>query len=154
MLLGNPFLASFGGPLILALGASVATPVLRRHLSGPRLVGAGIAVGIATLLVTDSLIGTSIFQRSLSLTAALLPIAVALGWLDAGVIDGDRTLANRVFFGLSVAIVGLLVVSAPLRALGGRFSSLHRSSSRSLPSGSWCSQCRSICLALPGRVQN
>lgn len=119
VLIGNPFLGGFGGPVLFALGVGVAASGVRRHLTGPRLLGAGIAVGIVAMLVTDSLIGTSAFLQSIPLATALLPTAVALGWLDADVSEGDRSLANRLFVGLSVVIVGVLVVAAPLRALGG-----------------------------------
>lgn len=119
VLLGNPFLGSVGGAVLLALGAGVAASGVRRHLSGPRLAGAGIAVGIVAVLVTDRLTGTSAFLQSIPLAIGVLPIVVALGWLDADVTDGDRSFGNRLFVGLSVVIVGMLVVAAPLWALSG-----------------------------------
>lgn len=116
---GNLLLGSFGGAILVALGASVAVSTVRRYLTGLRLAGIGVAIGIGVLAVTDGLLGMSAFHRSLSLAAGLLPVAVALGWIDARDTTRTNSHANRLFIGLSVAIVGLLATFAPLTALGG-----------------------------------
>lgn len=116
---GNLLVGGGGGAVLLALGVSVAVSGVRRHLAGWRIVGAGIALGIGAAIITGRLIGTSGFHRSLSLAAALLPVAVGLGWVDAQATAGDSPRSNRHFIGLAVGIVGVLVMSAPLRALGG-----------------------------------
>lgn len=116
---GNLLLSSVGGSVLLALGASVAASQIRRHLTGLRIVGGGIALGIVAAIVTERSMSASGFHRSLSAATALLPAAVGLGWTDAADAVESSSLSTRLFIGLSVMIVGVLVVSAPLTALGG-----------------------------------
>lgn len=116
---GNLLLGGFWGIVLLALGASVAVPHIRRHLTGRRVVGAGIALGIVAALVVDGVGGAGSVHRRLSLVAALLPVAVGLGWRDARETALERQPPSRLFGGISAAILGGLVVTAPLTALGG-----------------------------------
>lgn len=116
---GNLLLGGFVGTVLVALGGSVAVPRIRRHLTGLRIVGAGVALGVVALIVTGTPVGTSGFHGSLSLMAAFLPIAVGMGWIDATDLTAARSLSTRVFVGFAVAVAGALVASAPLTALGG-----------------------------------
>lgn len=116
---GTLLLGGSSGVVLFALGASVAVSRVRRHLTGLRIVGGGIALGTVLAVVVDGLLGAGGFHSSLALGSALLPAAVALGWVDAQDATGDNSLSTRLFVGLSVAIVAVLAVSAPLTALGG-----------------------------------
>lgn len=111
---GNLLLGGFGGVVLLGLGIGLAVPAIRRRLTGPRLVGTGVGLGLVAMVLTGELVGSGSFQRSLALAVGLLPAAVGLGWADA-----TGSPANRLFYGLAVGIVGVLVVTAPLLALGG-----------------------------------
>lgn len=122
VVLGMPILVvggGVGGAALLALGAAVATPGVRRHLTGTRVVGAGIVLGIAVAIVSGGLSGVSPFQLTLLLAVAVLPGAVGLGWIDAQDTAGNSSRSTRLSIGLSMAILGVFVLAAPLRALGG-----------------------------------
>ncbi|MFB6210434.1 MAG: hypothetical protein ABEI76_02760 [Halobacteriales archaeon] len=112
----NLILGGIGGAVLLALGLSVLVPTLRGRLTGRRLVGASLGVVAIVLILTQLSVRMSTLHRTLGLGIALLPAAVALGWMDA---TASPRRSNRLFFGFVVALVGGLVVSAPLTALGG-----------------------------------
>lgn len=111
---GNLLLGGVGGVVLVGLGAGLARPEVRRHLTGSRLVGAGITLGSLAMVFTAELVGSGGVQRTLALAAGLLPAAVGLGWADATEPGSDR-----LFYGLAVVIVAVLVGTAPLLALGG-----------------------------------
>lgn len=116
---GNLLIGGFGGIVLFALGAGVAVPGIRRYLTAGRLIGSGIVVAGVAVAVSDGVLGASAFHKMLELGAALLPAAVALGWADARSNRQGATPTTWLFLGLSVAVIGVLVVSAPLTALGG-----------------------------------
>lgn len=116
---GNLLVGMFAGGVLLVLGVAVTLPVARRHVTGLRLVGIGIAAAVVAVTVSDGFVGSGGVHRSLSLALALLPVAVALGWLDALDTPLDRTYAYWLFLGTAVAVFGVLTMSAPLTALGG-----------------------------------
>lgn len=115
----NLLLGSSGGMVLLALGASVAIRRFRHYLTGRRLVGAGIVLGIIAAIIAFGIRDMSELHRLLSLAVGLLPVLVGIGWVDANETVADGSPSSRLFAGLSVAVLGALVASAPLTALGG-----------------------------------
>lgn len=115
-LTGNLLLGGFAGAVLLVLGSMVAAADVRRHLTAPRLVLVGLVVATVALLVGASgPLGIGGVHTTLAVYAAILPIAVALGWADAEA----NPVTDQFFVGLSVLVLGALVVSAPLTELGG-----------------------------------
>jgi hypothetical protein len=105
------------GAVLLAFGAAIATPAVRRHLSAGRVLGIGILLAAVGVGIVSSTLGASSFQRFLAFGVAVLPAAIALGWVDA--CGGDGTLERRGFAAIAVAVFGGLAVSSPITALGG-----------------------------------
>lgn len=105
----------FGGTL-LGLAAAVARPEIRTHLSPKRLLAAGVAVAVVGVVVQGFFRGGTL-HRSVTIGMSLLPGIVALGWADAAQ-EGEKT-PTRLFAVVAVAIVALLLASAPLTAVGG-----------------------------------
>lgn len=117
---GNLLLGGFTGALLLGLGVVVGFVDTRRHLTGLRLFGLGVAIALVALFVTNVFIGTSSLHQSLALGAALLPFAVGLGWLDATTETvGSTESTDRFFLAFLVMVSAGLIASAPLTALGG-----------------------------------
>ncbi|MEF8859115.1 MAG: hypothetical protein V5A38_09350, partial [Halolamina sp.] len=83
-----------------------------------RLLAAGLVVAMLGVFAQGFVRGGTIY-RSLSLGLVLLPAAVALGWADGSAAADGGTAPKRLFGVLAVAIVGLLLATAPLTALGG-----------------------------------
>lgn len=106
------------GGTLLGLGTAVGRPGTRDHLSSRRLLAAGVAVAVLGVFAQGFVRGGSL-HRSLSMGVGLLPAAVALGWADGGASGAGETAPRRLFAVLAVAIVALLVATAPLTALGG-----------------------------------
>jgi hypothetical protein len=115
---GNLLIGGGSGAVLLTLGVAVAIPGLRRRLSGRRLAGFGVGVAAVVVLAVGRTVGTSDIHTTLALGAALFPVVVALGWVDAHALGGE-TLARRLFVGTAVAVFGALAALAPLSALGG-----------------------------------
>jgi len=105
------------GTVLLAFGATIATPAVHRHLSAGRVLGIGILLAAVGVGIVSSTLGANSFQRSLAFGVAVLPAAIALGWVDA--CGGDRILERRLFTAIAVVVFGGLAVSAPITALGG-----------------------------------
>ncbi|MFB6282125.1 MAG: hypothetical protein ABEH40_08905 [Haloferacaceae archaeon] len=116
---GNLLLGGVAGSTLLVLGAVVAAPRLRRRLTGRRLAGGGVALGVVAALAGGGAVGTGGIHRSLSLLAALLPVVAGVGWADARAAAGGGSPSSRLFAGLSAAVLAGLVAGAPLTALGG-----------------------------------
>lgn len=115
-LTGNLLLGGFAGAILLVLGVGVAAAEIRRLLTPPRLVLVGLAVaGIALAVGSRGPLGLGGIHTTLAVYAAVLPIAVALGWADAEA----NPVTDRFFVGLAVVVLGALVASAPLTELGG-----------------------------------
>jgi len=119
ILTGDLLLGLFVGTLLLILGGVVAIKRVRTHLTGPRIFGFGLVVGGIAHLVTKVVVGAGGFHQSLAFGAAVLPIAVGLGWIDAAAIGGSNRRADRFFIAFAVLVLVGLVASAPLTALGG-----------------------------------
>lgn len=116
---GNLLVGGFVGAILLGLGAAVAVPGARRYLSAGRLVGSGIGAAAVVVAVSDGALGMNTFHTALGLGVVVLPAAVALGRADVRGAHGDGALAQRLYVGLSVAVVAVLATVAPLTALGG-----------------------------------
>ncbi len=118
-LTGNLLLGLFAGTLLIILGGVVTIKRVRTHLTGPRMFGFGLVVGGIAHFVTKGIVGASGFHQSLAFGAAVLPIAVGFGLIDAAETSGPSGRADRFFIAFAVLVVVGLVASAPLTALGG-----------------------------------
>lgn len=114
---GNLFTGGVVGAVLLGLGVAVAVPTVRRSLTPLRLAGVGLGAAAVVGVLSAQVLAASTLHQALALGVTLLPLMVALGWVDARA--GDERFARRLFAGLSVAIVGVLALFAPLTALGG-----------------------------------
>jgi len=115
---GNLLSGGVGGAVLLALGASVAVPGVRRRLSPGRLVAVGLLVGAIAVAVADGVLGARGLHAYLASGVALFPVVVALGWVDARGTP-HRTADRWLFAGAGTAVFGALAAFAPLTALGG-----------------------------------
>ncbi len=114
---GNAVIGGLIGAAALAVGTAVAASPARRQLTPRRLVVTGIALGALAVAATLTLPGGSGLHQSLSLAVALVPAVVGLGWADAAEPGDSRS--KGYFAGIAVLIVGALLASAPVTALGG-----------------------------------
>lgn len=116
---GNLLVGGLAGCVLLVLGAAVAVPDARRHLTPGRLVAGGIVAGIIVVAAADAALGSNTFHTALGLGVALLPATVALGRVDARCVRGKGSRPRWPFAGLAVVVLGVLALVAPITALGG-----------------------------------
>ncbi|MFB6118037.1 hypothetical protein [Halosegnis sp.] len=105
------------GGVLLACGAAVGLPALRRHGSPWRILGIGVAVAAVPAVGAGATLPLSTVHRGILTGVVVLPAAVALGWSDAGV--GDARATRRLLVACTVVIYGGFAVVAPLTDLGG-----------------------------------
>lgn len=118
-LTGNLLFGLFAGTLLVILGGAIAIGPVRTLFTGRRIFAVGLAVGIIAHFLTKGVVGAGGLHRSLAFGAAILPIAVGFGWMDAAAARGSSRRADRFFLAFVVLILAALVAFAPLTALGG-----------------------------------
>lgn len=115
---GNLFVGCTVGTVFLIFGTLIAVPSARHQLSTGRLLGGSLVIAAVVGAVAVMALGADSFQTALAVCVAVLPAAVALGWVDARSSSGTETSARWVFTGLGVAVFAALAIWAPLTSLG------------------------------------
>lgn len=97
---------------------------IRRHLTAARVFGLAVVVGLIGVNVTNALLDTGGILQAVVLGVLMLPVAVGFSWLDIMNVDRESEAFDGYFIAVSLAIVVILLPSAPLRALGGSLFTL------------------------------